>query len=50
MSNPLGIVLGQGLTPLIVRSKEDIPIMNTVWFIPALIGAVLTILKVINKS
>ena len=46
MANPLGIVLGQGVTPLMVRAPEDVPLMNVVWFIPAGIGAVLTLWKV----
>jgi hypothetical protein len=49
MSNPLGIVLGQAITPLIVRSPEDVPIMNIVWFVPAAFGALLTMWKV-NKG
>ncbi|XP_040578384.1 solute carrier family 49 member A3 [Lepeophtheirus salmonis] len=46
MSNPLGIVLGQGLTPQIAPSPEKIPRMNILWFIPAAIGSIITIIKV----
>ena len=46
MANPLGIVLGQGVTPWLVRKPEDVPIMNIVWFIPAGLGAILTLWKV----
>lgn len=46
MSNPMGIVLGQGLTPLLVNSKDDVPLMNIVWFIPAGLGSILTMWKV----
>lgn len=46
MSNPMGIVLGQGLTPLLVQEESDVPIMNIVWFIPAGLGAILTMWKV----
>ena len=48
MSNPLGIVLGQGLTPLMVRKPENVALMNIVWFIPAAFGAILTMFKVSN--
>ena len=41
MSYPLGIVIGQGLTPLIIHRPDQIPIMNIIFFIPAAIGAVL---------
>ena len=45
MSNPMGIVLGQGITPLLVHSKDDVPLMNIVWFIPAGLGSILTMWK-----
>ena len=37
---------GQGLTPLFVRSANDIPLMNLVWFLPAVIGCIVTAMKV----
>ncbi len=46
MSNPLGIVLGEGVTPLIVSKPEDVAYMNIVWFAPAAVGAVITMFKV----
>lgn len=46
MSNPMGIVLGQGITPLLVKAPEQVPLMNIVWFIPAGLGAILTMWKV----
>ena len=46
MSLPLGIVLGQGVTPLFVHSHSDVPTMNWVWFVPALLTLLLCILGV----
>ena len=46
MANPMGIVLGQFVTPFMVQSPESVPLMNIVWFIPAGVGALLTIWKV----
>lgn len=46
MSYPLGIVIGQGITPWIVKGPEDIPLMNTVFFVPAFFGALLGLLKI----
>ncbi len=46
MSNPMGIVIGQLFTPLLVRDEHHVPIMNILWFIPAGLGAILTIWKV----
>ena len=37
---------GQGLTPLFVSSANDIPLMNLVWFLPAVIGCIVTAMKV----
>ena len=42
LSNPLGLVLGQALTPILVPTSGDIPLMNIVWFVPAFIGSILT--------
>ena len=41
MSLPLGIVFGQGISPLFVKEPEDIRTMNWVWFIPAALTIVL---------
>ncbi len=49
MANPLGIVLGQGVTPLLVREPSDVPIMNIIWFVPAAVGALLTMFKVTSN-
>ena len=46
MSYPLGIVLGQGVTPSLVQLPSDIPYMNIGFFVPALIGAILGIILV----
>ena len=50
MSNPIGIVMGQFCTPFIVQEAADVPLMNIIWFIPAGLGALLTIWKVILKQ
>ena len=34
------------MTPLFVETAEDIPLMNFVWFIPAVVGCIITALKV----
>ena len=39
-------MIGQGITPLFVHSAEDVPLMNLVWFLPAVIGCIVTALKV----
>ena len=31
MSNPMGIVMGQLFTPLIVQNESDVPLMNIIW-------------------
>ena len=43
MSNPLGLVLGQSLTPLFIQNPENIPLLNLVWFLPSLPGFFLTV-------
>lgn len=49
LSNPLGLVVGQALTPLLVTSASAVPLMNVVWFVPALLGAALTFLSVTSS-
>merc|ERR1719447_845474 len=49
MSNPIGIVMGQFCTPFIVKHEDDVPLMNIIWFIPAGLGALLTIWKVTSN-
>ena len=46
MANPLGIVLGSLFTPMMVKKPQDIALMNTVWFVPAALGTIITMLKV----
>lgn len=46
MSLPLGIVLGQGVTPTFVKEASDVATMNWVWAIPALLTMVLCVLLV----
>jgi hypothetical protein len=50
MSYPLGIVVGQGITPLLVKSPDDIPLMNIVFFVPAFIGALLGVFKITSDT
>ena len=49
MSNPMGIVMGQLFTPLLVQDQDHVPIMNIIWFIPAGLGSILTIWKVTSN-
>ena len=49
MSYPLGIVLGQGVTPVIIQDPDQIPLMNIMFFIPAAIGTVFGIVMVKNN-
>ena len=46
MSLPLGIVLGQGLTPLFVDEPKDIKMMNIIWFIPAALTQIMFLFTV----
>ena len=46
MSNPLGLVLGQLVTPLIVTQPSHLPLLNLVWFLPAIPGFLLTVIGV----
>ena len=50
LSNVIGLVIGQALTPLIVKSYKNVPIMNIVWFVPALLGAILTFFSVTSSK
>jgi len=49
MSYPMGIVLGQGITPILIQEPSDIPYMNIMFFIPAAIGTLLGIMMVKNN-
>ena len=48
MSSIVGLILGQFVTPMVTRTPSDIPLLNGLWFIPALVGFVLAMIK--NKS
>ena len=50
LSMPLGMVLGQGVTPAIVQCGADIPTMNIVWFVPTVITLGFNILSVTMDS
>ena len=43
LSQPIGIVLGQGITPLFVRQPSDVPLLNIIWFVPAAVGLILAL-------
>jgi len=49
MSYPLGIVMGQGITPVLIQDPDQIPYMNIMFFIPAAIGTLLGIFVVKNN-
>lgn len=49
MSLPLGVVLGQGGSPLFVKKREDVPMMNWIWLAPAVITQILVSISV-NRS
>lgn len=46
LSMPLGMVLGQGITPTFVKCTTDIPTMNIVWFVPTLITFIIAIISI----
>jgi len=43
MSLPIGIVFGQGCSPIFVTEGSDVPVMNIIWLIPALITQLMVI-------
>ena len=47
LSGSTGCIFGLFLTPQFVHRPSDITIMNSVWFVPAAIGSLLTMWKVI---
>ena len=49
MAPAIGMIFGHGITPLFVKEREDVYILNICWFIPATLGCVLALCK-INKS
>ena len=46
MSQPIGMVLGQGITPLFVQQPSDIQLMNIVWFALAIFGVSLAFMSI----
>merc|ERR1711973_900377 len=50
MSLPLGIVMGQGCTPIFVTQGEDVPLMNIIWFIPALLTQLMVFFVVTSSN
>ena len=46
MSNPLGLVLGQLVTPLVITRPAQLPLLNLIWFLPAIPGFLLTAIGV----
>ena len=49
MAPAIGMIFGHGITPLFVKEKEDVYILNICWFIPATLGSVIALCK-IHKS
>ena len=47
MSSAVGEIIALALTPLMVPTPDYIALMNIVWFIPAALGFVLCIYKVV---
>ncbi|KAF0302816.1 uncharacterized protein FJT64_025144 [Amphibalanus amphitrite] len=43
LANPIGCMLGISVTPLYVKSSADVPLINTVWAIPAIVAALTAI-------
>lgn len=50
LSNPIGLVFGQAVTPFLVPTAADIPVMNIVLFVPALVGSIMTFLSVTRSK
>jgi len=50
MSLPLGIVMGQGISPVFVKQGDDIPLMNIVWFVPALLTQLMVFFMVTTSN
>ena len=49
MAPALGLIFGHGITPLFVKEKDDVHLLNICWFIPATLGSVIALCK-IHKS
>ena len=50
MSQPIGMVLGQGVTPLFVRHSADIYWLNIVWFILAAFGVAIAFISIKSSA
>ena len=50
MSQPIGMVLGQGVTPLFVRHSADIYLLNIVWFILAAFGVAIAFISIKSSA
>ena len=46
LSGSMGCIFGLALTPQFVHRPDEITIMNSVWFVPAAVGSLLTMWKV----
>ena len=46
LSGPLGLVVGQLLSPHLITRPSQFPLLNTVWVLPALAGLLITLLGV----
>ena len=49
MAPALGLIFGHGITPLFVKTKQDVFKLNICWFIPATLGSLIALFK-IRKS
>ena len=50
MSQPIGLVLGQGVTPLFVQHPSDIYLLNIVWFILAAFGVAIAFISIKSSA
>ena len=49
MSLPIGIILGQLGSPLLVQCADDVPLMNIIWLIPAAITMVFSVIFITSS-
>ena len=50
MSQTLGQAIGIGLTPFMIPNYENITRLNIIWFIPALLGFIICLAKVMYST
>lgn len=50
MAAPVGSIVAISATPLFVRSPSDVPLINTVWAIPALVSAGVAVVGVTRSA